>query len=397
MGDNSVAIGHEAARYPMRSLGPYNTSSFVAIGKYAGYDTTYLGGAVVIGEGAGCRIQNTRITEAPVIIGYKACGNYSIDETGIVFGPLVGSGVVAIGPKAAYNGCRFGLISIGSGANGEGFVPGTGNSSANAIAIGVSSISDCGDECIAIGSNVTLKSNAGGFAPAVAIGNNMNIDLSVSDATSGFGPGFYTNAVRDFGHNLKFGPSDPIVSYRSDQNSSGVPELLAGQMQTSSCNIYLSPFTSRYTVYNGGPGIGLYVDVANYTLDGTTSFSYKTFVIDHPKKPDNYLVHACLEGPEAGVYYRGKTQVHDKFVEVTLPDYVDALAKDFTVHVTPIFDEDNDIDGNYKVTEVKDGKFRIYGPRGRVNWIVYGSRGDIEVEPEKSKTNVNGDGPYKWI
>jgi hypothetical protein len=118
-----------------------------------------------------------------------------------------------------------------------------------------------------------------------------------------------------------------------------------------------------------------------------------------------------LEGPEAGVYYRGKAQVSSKFAkgslcfakgslcfaEVELPDYVDALATDFTVHVTPIFDEENDNDGHYKVTEVKNGKFRIYGPPGRVNWIVYGSRGAIEVEPERSKTHVNGDGPYKWI
>ena len=62
-----------------------------------------------------------------------------------------------------------------------------------------------------------------------------------------------------------------------------------------------------------------------------------------------------------------------------------------------IFDEDNDTDGIYKVTEVKDGKFRIYGPKGRVNWIVYGSRGDIEVEPLRSNVDVKGNGPYKWI
>jgi hypothetical protein len=32
----------------------------------------------------------------------------------------------------------------------------------------------------------------------------------------------------------------------------------------------------------------------------------KTFIIDHPIKKDKYLVHACVEGPETGVYYRGK-------------------------------------------------------------------------------------------
>jgi len=154
---------------------------------------------------------------------------------------------------------------------------------------------------------------------------------------------------------------------------------------------------------------------------GTSSFgpnTAKSFIIDHPLKKDHYLIHACLEGPEAGVYYRGKAQIYDTFakgspcfakgspcfakgspcfVEVELPDYVDALATDFTVHVTPIFDEENDNNGHYKVTEVQNGRFRIYGPPGRVNWIVYGSRGAIEVEPEKSKTTVNGEGPYRWV
>ena len=137
----------------------------------------------------------------------------------------------------------------------------------------------------------------------------------------------------------------------------------------------------------------------------------KSFIIDHPLKKDHYLIHACLEGPEAGVYYRGKAHINHPctkgslcfakgslcFAEVELPSYVDAFATNCTVHVTPIFDEENDNDGHYKVTEVQHGRFRIYGPPGRVNWIVYGSRGSIEVEPEKSKTNINGEGPYRWV
>ena len=37
----------------------------------------------------------------------------------------------------------------------------------------------------------------------------------------------------------------------------------------------------------------------------------KTFVIPHPLKNDKYLVHACLEGPEAGVYYRGTGKIKE--------------------------------------------------------------------------------------
>ena len=124
----------------------------------------------------------------------------------------------------------------------------------------------------------------------------------------------------------------------------------------------------------------------------------KTFIIDHPLAADRYLVHACLEGPEVGVYYRGIIQVIDRFVEVLLPSYVDALAYDFTVHVTHVFNEDCDtVPKTYAATPVKNNSFRIYGLNGTVSWIVYGKRGDIDVEPLKASVNVKGTGPYRWI
>lgn len=41
----------------------------------------------------------------------------------------------------------------------------------------------------------------------------------------------------------------------------------------------------------------------------TYSTSTKTFVIDHPIVPQSYLVHTCLYGSEAGVYYRGNQAI----------------------------------------------------------------------------------------
>jgi len=35
----------------------------------------------------------------------------------------------------------------------------------------------------------------------------------------------------------------------------------------------------------------------------------KTFIINHPLDDSKYLVHACLEGPEAGIYYRGDGEI----------------------------------------------------------------------------------------
>ena len=115
----------------------------------------------------------------------------------------------------------------------------------------------------------------------------------------------------------------------------------------------------------------------------------------HPTNVNKYLIHVCLEGPEAGVYYRGKSEIiNNKYVEIELPDYVEKLAFDFTVQITPIY-------SGKIVTlnsgEVENNKFRVYGENSRFHWIVYGKRFDIEVEPNKSDVNVKGDGPYLYL
>jgi len=63
--------------------------------------------------------------------------------------------------------------------------------------------------------------------------------------------------------------------------------------------------------------------------------SIKNFVIDHPTIQGKKLVHTCLEGPENGVYYRGRLLNRD---EIHLPDYWRGLvdAQTITVSITPI-------------------------------------------------------------
>jgi uncharacterized protein (DUF736 family) len=57
-----------------------------------------------------------------------------------------------------------------------------------------------------------------------------------------------------------------------------------------------------------------------------------------PTQKDKYLVHACLEGPETGVYYRGKSEItNNEYVIINLPSYVEKLAIDFTIQLTPIY------------------------------------------------------------
>ena len=127
----------------------------------------------------------------------------------------------------------------------------------------------------------------------------------------------------------------------------------------------------------------------------------KTFVIDHPIDKNKYLVHGCLEGPEAGVYYRGKEEItNNESVTILLPDYVKNLVREFTVQLTPIFNKQSQNGRNINqlyTSEVENNSFTVYGENCKFFWLVQGKRADIEVEPLKNSVDVKGTGPYKWI
>jgi len=60
----------------------------------------------------------------------------------------------------------------------------------------------------------------------------------------------------------------------------------------------------------------------------------KNFIIPHPSKENKQLVHACLEGPENGVYVRGRIKGN----KITLPEYWANLVdpRTVTVCLTPV-------------------------------------------------------------
>ena len=78
----------------------------------------------------------------------------------------------------------------------------------------------------------------------------------------------------------------------------------------------------------------VYEDLSgNVTIPGQLSATSKSFDIAHPDKPNARLVYGSLEGPENGVYVRGRTTQTD----IVLPAYWKSLiAPDtITVHLTP--------------------------------------------------------------
>ena len=182
-------------------------------------------------------------------------------------------------------------------------------------------------------------------------------------------------------------------------NLSGYPQQASNSIVLNASGTYLDASTTG-TFIRPVRSTSNSTNVLTYN-DLTNEVSYnnaKTFVINHPTKPDNYLVHACLEGPEAGVYYRGESKIeNNQSVVVKLPDYVSSFATNFSINITPIYSDDSDENIVYRTSRVKDNAFTVHGKNGSFYWIVYGQRGKVDVEPKKSEVQVSGDGPYKYI
>ena len=81
-------------------------------------------------------------------------------------------------------------------------------------------------------------------------------------------------------------------------------------------------------------GIGTTNPQYNLQVVGDFAATSKSFVIDHPTKPGKKLRYASLEGPEQGVYVRGRSQE----AVIDLPDYWIGLVDEesITVNLTPI-------------------------------------------------------------
>jgi|TARA_B100000073_G_scaffold98267_1_gene78111 hypothetical protein len=120
---------------------------------------------------------------------------------------------------------------------------------------------------------------------------------------------------------------------------------------------------------NGNMGIGTTNPDTNYKLDvnGALAATSKSFVIDHPTKEGYKLRYGSLEGPEHGVYVRGKA---NEVIE--LPDYWTELVHEdsITVQLTPI--------GNHNswVEKIEDN--RVYIGGGDCFYFVQAERKDVD-------------------
>ena len=124
---------------------------------------------------------------------------------------------------------------------------------------------------------------------------------------------------------------------------------------------------------------------------GSIVATTKLFDISHPNKEGYRLAHACLEGPEHSVYFRGN--VRNRTI-IQLPKYWEGLVDytTITVNLTPIGAHQNVI-----VKRVDESKIYLQAQGGMpINcyFHVYGTRQDVgrlevEYEGESFKDSPN--------
>lgn len=167
------------------------------------------------------------------------------------------------------------------------------------------------------------------------------------------------------------------------QNATAV-YAFASSEQGQAYGIYAEGNTTAGSAYAG------YFQ-GNVHVNGTLSKSAGTFRIDHPLDPANkYLSHSFVESPDMKNIYDGTVIIdNDGKAIVLLPDYFDALNKEFRYQLTciggyaPVFIE----------SEIITNSFVIAGgnPGMKVSWQVTGVRKDpyavhhpVIVEEEKT-------------
>lgn len=147
-------------------------------------------------------------------------------------------------------------------------------------------------------------------------------------------------------------------------NNAGVAAGAAG--------LFYNSATTRVGVNTTTPGY-------NLEVNGSFAATTKSFIIEHPTKPDMLLRYGSLEGPENGVYVRGRITQNNV---IELPDYWSGLINydSITVNLTPV--------GAYQtpyVSKIENNKVYIENSLD-CYFIVYAERIDVEKLVVEFKT-----------
>jgi len=447
----ATAIGYRAGAY---NQGPESTSIGFGAGEgvFAGVGQNQGTQATAIGYRAGRIAQGTQATAVGYLTGQTSQGVAATCISAF-------AGQVTQGSRATAIGYAAGQTSQGDEATAIGYLAGQIAQGATALAIGNGAgQTSQGVESVAVGYNAANDAQSststalGAYAGesqqregatavgygagrslqgsyAIAIGQDPAADaqgaygIAIGYQTADTTQGDYSIAVGYEAGKTTQGQRAIAIGYEAGWTSQGSESIAVGSYigknvqhpntillnasgteldSTASGGWYVKPIADTATT----AGLkSLFYDSGSGEIKATTTTG-KSFVIDHPTPSatrDKYLVHTCLEGPEVGVYYRGKGAIPPGECKTTvhLPGYVsDLIIEDSeTVQLTPMFNGVEIRTLNVGVYDRAANAFNVHGHGPcAFNWVFYAKRSrDYEVEPRKSDTDLRGDGPYTYL
>ncbi len=214
--------------------------------------------------------------------------------------------------------------------------------------------------------NVAAISAGGTGLTSISAGNAL---LSSNSGGSGL---VYRTLIAGSGISFTFGASD--ITLTSSGNLSG-----------SGTSAFIPLFDNGGTFVTDSvlQQVGTTVIVG-----GSIKAQTKSFKISHPLHPEKmYLEHGSLEGPEHGIYQRGRASGVGS-VTVKLPDYFEALSEsEITVHIT------SRVDDSLFVSKSNSTEFVVQRVRRNLlrkqyiefDYFVVGERTDIKLIVEQPK------------
>lgn len=169
------------------------------------------------------------------------------------------------------------------------------------------------------------------------------------------------------------GATRPVVlTLRNADNASSFWDIIADG-NTNKFFIRRTNGTGTALTVDVNQNVGINTTSPAFKLEVNGSFAAttKSFVIDHPTRDGMKLRYGSLEGPENGVYVRGKTRSSI----ITLPDYWTGLVDEdsITVQLTPYGKRQR-----LYVKNISDNTVEIGGVKGEFYYFIQAERKDVD-------------------
>ena len=215
--------------------------------------------------------------------------------------------------------------------------------------------------------NVTAISAGGTGLTSITAGNAL---LSSNSGASGL---VYRTLIAGSGISLSFGSNDLTITSSA-----------SGSITGSGTSAYIPLFSASGTALTDSV---MQQYGTTIIVGGSIKAQTKSFKIQHPLDPNKYLEHGSLEGPEHGIYQRGRASGYESVV-VKLPDYFQALSEnEITVHIT------SRVDDSLYVSKSNSSEFKVQRVRRNLlrkqyiefDYFVVGERTDIKLIVEQPK------------